>query len=64
MKILVAYDGSPAVDAAIDHVLVRPWPKGTQIRVLSVTVRRSMLDALVTHAACDVEIVRPRRQAA
>jgi len=151
MKILVAYDGSLAADAAIDHVLVRPWPEGTQIRVLTVletpvfyptpggievypplseTVRQSMLEtarhsmlaaveklktkpgivpscelregdvkyvllkairewkcdlvvvgshgkkaldrlflgsvshALVTRAPCDVEIVRPRRQAA
>jgi nucleotide-binding universal stress UspA family protein len=151
MRILVAYDGSPAANAAIDHVLVRPWPEGTQIRVLTVIetpmfyptavgiegypplseeVRQSILEnarhslqaaveklkaksgivpscelregdvkqvllktirewncdlvvvgshgkkaldrlflgsvshALVTHAPCDVEIVRPRRQAA
>jgi nucleotide-binding universal stress UspA family protein len=36
MKILVAYDGSPASDAAVDQVLVRPWPEGTQIRVVTV----------------------------
>ena len=151
MKILVAYDGSPAADAALDHVLVRPCPEGPQNRLLTVTetpmfyptaegiecypplseeVRQSILEtarrslqaaagklkaksgivpscelregdvkhvllkaiqewkcdlvvvgshgkkaldrlflgsvshALVTHAPCDVEIVRPRRQAA
>lgn len=36
MKILVAYDGSPAADAAIDLVLKRPWPERTQVRVLTV----------------------------
>lgn len=36
MKILVAYDGSPAADAAIDLVVERPWPEGTQVRVLTV----------------------------
>jgi nucleotide-binding universal stress UspA family protein len=36
MKILVAYDGSPAADAAIDLILKRPWPDGTQVRVVTV----------------------------
>lgn len=36
MKILVAYDGSPASDAAVDVVLKRPWPGGTQVRLVTV----------------------------
>ena len=36
MKILIAYDGSPAADAAIDLVVERPWPDGTQVRVVTV----------------------------
>jgi nucleotide-binding universal stress UspA family protein len=35
MKILVASDGSPSSDAAIAEVGRRPWPKGTEIKVLS-----------------------------
>ena len=36
MKILIAYDGSPAADAAVGVVLKRPWPEGTQVRVVTV----------------------------
>ena len=36
MKIIVAYDGSPAADAAIDSILSRPWPEGSQVRVVMV----------------------------
>jgi nucleotide-binding universal stress UspA family protein len=36
MKILIAYDGSPAADAAVDLVVERPWPDGTQVRVVTV----------------------------
>jgi nucleotide-binding universal stress UspA family protein len=36
MRILVAYDGSPAADAAIEHVSQRPWPEGTLVRVVTV----------------------------
>ena len=35
MKVLLAVDGSPCSDAAIDEVANRPWPVGTTIRVLS-----------------------------
>src|SRR5262245_7162511 len=36
MKILVAYDGSPASEAAIDLILGRPWPEGSQVCVVTV----------------------------
>jgi nucleotide-binding universal stress UspA family protein len=34
MKILVAYDGSPAADTAVSEVLRRPWPEGTRVRLV------------------------------
>lgn len=34
MKILIADDGSPYSDAALDEVAQRAWPKGTEIRVI------------------------------
>lgn len=35
MKILLAVDGSPCSDAAIDEVARRPWPKGSEVKVLT-----------------------------
>src|SRR5262245_28792970 len=35
MKILLAIDGSPHSQRAIDEVAGRPWPKGSVIRVFS-----------------------------
>ncbi len=37
MKIIVALDGSDASDAVLQVVKRRPWPAGSEIRVLSVT---------------------------
>jgi len=39
MKILVAYDGSPAAEAAVAEVAARPWPAGSEIRVVTVVER-------------------------
>jgi len=39
MKILVAYDGSPSADAAVDEVLRRPWPPETEVRLVTVVER-------------------------
>ncbi len=36
MRIMIAYDGSPDADVAIDNVVERPWPKGTKVRLVSV----------------------------
>jgi nucleotide-binding universal stress UspA family protein len=36
MKILIAYDGSPAADAAVDLVSKQPWPDPTEVRVVTV----------------------------
>lgn len=35
MKILLAVDGSPCSDAAIDEVGRRPWPEGSTVKVLT-----------------------------
>jgi len=35
MKILIAVDGSPFSDAALDEVAQRPWPKPSEILVLT-----------------------------
>ena len=35
MKILLAVDGSPCSDAAIEEVARRPWPEGSSIQVLT-----------------------------
>ncbi len=35
MRILIAIDGSPFSDAALDEVAGRPWPKGSEIMIVS-----------------------------
>ena len=35
MKILLAVDGSPCSDAAVEEVSRRPWPDGSSIKVLT-----------------------------
>lgn len=36
MRILVAYDTSPASRAAVDQILGRPWPPGSEVRIVMV----------------------------
>jgi nucleotide-binding universal stress UspA family protein len=36
MKILIAYDGSADAEMAVDEVAARPWPRGSQVRLVSV----------------------------
>lgn len=36
MKILLAIDGSPCSELAVDEVARRPWPAGSTVKVLSV----------------------------
>ena len=36
MKILIAYDGSPSAEHAVDEVVRRPWPPGTVVRLVHV----------------------------
>ncbi len=35
LKILVAYDGSRYADAALNEVLERPWPEGSEVRLVT-----------------------------
>jgi nucleotide-binding universal stress UspA family protein len=35
MKILLAVDGSPCSDVAVEEVARRPWPEGSSIKVLT-----------------------------
>jgi nucleotide-binding universal stress UspA family protein len=39
MKILIAFDGSPSAQAAVDEVVGRPWPKGSEVRLVTVLER-------------------------
>ncbi|HEX6185262.1 MAG TPA: universal stress protein [Pyrinomonadaceae bacterium] len=36
MKILLAIDGSPCSDTAVEEVARKPWPADTQVRIISV----------------------------
>jgi nucleotide-binding universal stress UspA family protein len=39
MKVLIAYDGSPGAEAAVEEVAGRPWPRGSEIRLVTVVER-------------------------
>ena len=39
MKILIAYDGSPAAEAAVEAVAKRPWPDGSEVRLITIVDR-------------------------
>ena len=36
MRIIIGYDGSPGAEAAVDEVLRRPWPEGSEVRLITV----------------------------
>lgn len=36
MKILLATDGSSFSDAAVNEIATRPWPEGSEVRIISV----------------------------
>lgn len=36
MKILLAVDGSPNSDAAVDEVIKRPWPPQSEVKIITV----------------------------
>lgn len=35
MKILLAVDGSPCSDAAVEEVIKRPWPPQTEVKIIT-----------------------------
>ncbi len=43
MKILIAIDGSDFSEAAVQSVIARPWPAGTEVKVLHVVEPPSLL---------------------
>ena len=43
MKILVAIDGSDFSQAALQSVMARPWPPGTEVKILNVVEPPSLL---------------------
>jgi len=44
MKIVIGYDGSASADAAVNEVLNRTWPAGTEVRIVTaVPVYRTVL---------------------
>src|ERR1051325_9319990 len=36
MRVLVATDGSACSEAAVEEIARRPWPEGTEMRVISI----------------------------
>lgn len=57
MRVLLAIDGSTHSDAAVEEVAGRPWPEGTDIRVLTVVHATAplVLDPALVLAAIHVE---------
>jgi nucleotide-binding universal stress UspA family protein len=66
LRVLVAVDGSPFSDCAVDSVARRPWPQGTQVEVLSVVHTRLPLvpEPFLTGAAAHVDTLEADRRAA
>jgi hypothetical protein len=64
MKILLAIDGSPHSEAAIDGVARGSWPDGTAIEILSVVHAPAPLaiDPAIVMAAIYVEQIEERRR--
>jgi len=58
MKILLAIDGSPPSQAAVDEVAHRPWPTATIVRILSVIQPYTPLATEIVPAAAMLEEIR------
>ena len=39
MRVLIAYDALPSSERALEEVLRRPWPEGTQVHLVTVVDR-------------------------
>jgi len=67
MKILLAVDGSTFSQAAIEEVIHRSWPSGTEVRVLSVIHPLPyipMLDPAFVSAAAHFDSLKQERERA
>ena len=45
MKIMLAVDGSPCSEAAVEEVAIRPWPPNSEVRVVSVVEPHTTMTA-------------------
>jgi nucleotide-binding universal stress UspA family protein len=45
MKIMLAVDGSPCSEAAVEEVAIRPWPPNSELRVISVVEPHTTMTA-------------------
>lgn len=66
MKILVATDGSPCSDRAVQSVAMRPWPTDSLIEIVSVVYTRipSLPDPQLMIEAAHTEALEADRQRA
>src|SRR5262245_4486233 len=67
MRILIAYDGSPAAFAAVEEAARRPWPAGSQVHLVMVLEWPMLLvpqDGMDLTGVLTDEIRAPRRDAA
>lgn len=65
-RILVATDGSPCSDRAVESVLMRPWPAESQIEVVSVVHTRvpAIPEPLLVVEAAHIQAMEEDRQRA
>jgi nucleotide-binding universal stress UspA family protein len=62
MKILLAIDGSKYGGAALDEIVRREWPSGTEVRILSVAHPTPLVaDPILILAASHVETQKEER---
>jgi nucleotide-binding universal stress UspA family protein len=66
LRILLAVDGSPCSDRAVESVAMRPWPADSQVEVLSVVHARmpALSDPELMIAAAHVEALAADREQA
>lgn len=68
MKILLAVDGSPFSQAAVEEAIRLPWPSGSEVRVLSVVhpfpFIPPLLDPAFTIEAAHFESLKQERERA
>ena len=60
LRVLVATDGSPCSDRAVQSIAMRPWPPGTQIEVVSVAHARvpDVPDLLLMMEAAHIDALK------
>jgi nucleotide-binding universal stress UspA family protein len=66
MRVLLAVDGSPCSDHAVQSVAMRPWPAGTEIEIVTVVTTRmpNVPDVLLMAEAAHHEALEADRERA